>query len=277
MAIGEAGGAAAGYRLALPVRRVTEESPFAWLAAAWRDMRRAPGVSLAYGAAFAGLGFILTLGLWLVGLFYLILPIAAGFMFFGPLAAVGLYDISRRLERGVPVGFDVPIQAWRANVGRLAVLGLILMLFLLAWIRIATLLFALLFPGSPPSWEGLISSLLFTAEGLPLLLAGTAIGAVLAAIAFSISVVSLPVLLDRDVGTLSAVATSVAAVRANPRVMIGWAALIVLFTAAGLALFFVGLAVTLPLIGYASWHAYRDLVVADSTSQPAAAKPGEPG
>ena len=275
MAIEEAGGAATGRGLALPIRRVSEESPWAWLAAAWGDMRRAPGVSLVYGAAFAGLGFILMLGLWLVGLFYLILPMAAAFMFFGPLAAVGLYEISRRLERGESVGFDAPIEAWRANIGRLAVLGLILMLFLLAWIRIAMLLFALLFQGSPPSWEGLISSLLFTAEGLPLLLAGTAIGAMLAAIVFSISVVSLPLLLDRDVGTLTAMATSVAAVRANPRVMIGWAALIVLFTAAGLALFFVGLAVTLPLIGYASWHAYRDLVVAAPTRRPADA--GESG
>jgi uncharacterized membrane protein len=246
--------------LALPVRRVSEERVWAWLGAGWRDLRRTPGISLSYGLVFAAFGFLVTLGLWRAGLAYLVLPLAAGYMLLGPLAAVGLYEISRRLERAEPVRFGAMIRAWHDHFGRFATIGLVLMLFLLAWIRIATLLFALLFGAAPPSWEGMIESVLFTAEGLPLLAVGTVVGGVLAAIVFSISAISLPLLLDRDVGTLRAIATSVSAVRANVLVMIGWAALIVLFTAAGLALFYIGLAVTMPLIGYASWHAYRDLV-----------------
>lgn len=263
MAVGQADRSAGGPQaatLALPVRRVSEERVWAWLGAGWRDFRRAPLLSFGYGLIFAAIGFLLTLGLWLAGLAYLVLPAAAGFMLMGPLAAIGLYETSRRLERGEPVDLHSALAAWRTNAGRCAAMGLILMLFLLAWIRIAMLLFALLFGAAPPSWEGMIESILFTAEGLPLLAVGTVVGGALAAIVFSISVVSLPILLDRDVGTLRAIATSVAAVRANLLVMVGWAALIVLFTAAGLAVLYVGMAVTLPLIGYASWHAYRDLV-----------------
>jgi len=112
----------------------------------------------------------------------------------------------------------------------------------------------------PPSWDRLINVVFFTAQGAPFLLVGTALGAVLAVIVFTITAVSIPILLDRDVGVATAVATSVAAVAKNWRVMTGWAALIVIFTAAGLVTFYIGLAVMLPLIGYATWHAYRDLV-----------------
>jgi uncharacterized membrane protein len=139
-------------------------------------------------------------------------------------------------------------------------MGLVLMLFLLAWIRLAFLIFALFFGAQPPSWEHLIATLLFTTQGIPFLVVGIAVGGVLAAVVFAISVVAIPALLDREIGMLSAVVTSVAAVIENWRVMTGWGALIVLFTAAGLATFYVGLAVTLPLIGHASWHAYRGLV-----------------
>jgi uncharacterized membrane protein len=142
-------------------------------------------------------------------------------------------------------------------------MGLVLMLFLLAWIRIAFLIFALFFGAQPPSWDHLITTLFFTTDGIPFLIVGTAAGGVLAVVAFAISAVAMPLLLDRDVGVLRAMATSAAAVARNWRVLIGWAALIVLFTAAGLVTAYVGLAVTLPLIGHASWHAYRDLVGTD--------------
>jgi uncharacterized membrane protein len=246
--------------LVLPVRRVGVDEPWDWLSAGWRDFRRAPAVSLAYGAAFVAVSFLLTLGLWLAGLFYLVVPLAAGFMFVGPVAAVGLYEVSRRLERSQAVTLHAAVTAWRANPGPIATMGLVLMLFLLAWIRVAFLIFALFFGTQPPSWEHLITTLLFSTDGIPFLVVGTAAGGVLAAIVFAMTAVAIPALLDREIGMLSAVATSVAAVRENWRVMIGWGALIVLFAAAGLATFYVGLAVTLPIIGHASWHAYRGLV-----------------
>jgi uncharacterized membrane protein len=247
-------------RLVLPVRSVDVDRPWAWLSAGWNDLRRAPAVSLSYGASLVVASFLLTLGLWLVGLFYLVLPLAAGFMFLGPVTAVGLYEVSRRLGEGRPVTLRDANAAWRAHAGSIATMGLALMLFMLAWIWLAFLVFALFFGQAPPSWDRLISTLLFTTDGIPFLIVGTAIGGGLATIAFAMSAVALPLLLDRDVGVPVAVATSVAAVLKNWRVMIGWGALIVVFTAAGLLTFYVGLAVTLPLIGHASWHAYRDLV-----------------
>lgn len=246
--------------LVLPVQRVGVDEPWEWLTAGWRDFLGAPSVSLAYGAAFVAVSALLTLGLWLAGLFYLVLPLAAGFMFVGPVVAVGLYEVSRRLERGQTVTLHAALTAWRANPGPIATMGLVLMLFLLAWIRLAFLIFALFFGAQPPSWEYLITTLLFTTQGIPFLVVGIIVGGVLAAVVFAMSVVAIPALLDREIGLLSAIATSVAAVLENWRVMIGWGALIVLFTAAGLATFYVGLAVTLPLVGHASWHAYRSLV-----------------
>jgi uncharacterized membrane protein len=246
--------------LVLPVQRVGVDDPWEWLTAGWRDFLGAPSVSLTYGAAFVAVSALLTLGLWLAGLFYLVVPLAAGFMFVGPVVAVGLYEVSRRLERGQTVTLHAALTAWRANPGPIATMGLVLMLFLLAWIRLAFLIFALFFGAQPPSWEHLITTLLFTTQGIPFLVVGIAVGGVLAAVVFAMSVVAIPALLDREIGLLSAIATSVAAVLENWRVMIGWGALIVLFTVAGLATFYVGLAVTLPLIGHASWHAYRSLV-----------------
>jgi uncharacterized membrane protein len=222
------------------VRVVPVDRPWHWLGRGWRDLTEVPGICLAYGAILVGVSFILTLGLWLAGLPYLVLPLAAGFMFVAPILAVGLYEVSRRLEAGSAPTLVEAALAWRRNPLQIALAGLILMLFHLAWVRIATLLFA-------------GTSLMF-------FVVGTVIGGVLAAVVFAIAAVSIPMLLDRDVGVASAIATSVTAVALNWRPMALWAALIVLFTALGLATLFLGLAVALPLIGLASWHAYRDLV-----------------
>jgi uncharacterized membrane protein len=246
----------------LAVRTVGVERPWVWLQAGWRDLRRAPFVSVIYGAVFVGISILLTLGLWLFDQLYLLLPLAAGFMFLGPILAIGLYDVSRRLERDQVPTLKHALGAWREHAGSVATMGLILVLFQLAWIRIATLIFALFFGPEPPSGDRLINVLFFSPQGVPFLIVGTAIGSVLAAVVFTITAVAIPILLDRDVGVMTAVATSAAAVLKNWRVMIGWAALIVIFTAAGLVTYYIGLAVMLPLIGYATWHAYRDLVEA---------------
>jgi uncharacterized membrane protein len=254
--------AAAAAGPALPVRRIDVERPWRWLAAGWRDYLAAPQVSLAYGALFAAAGILLTAVLWSLDWLFLALPLAAGFLLVAPVLATGLYEVSRRLERGERPRLADAVTAWRARPGSLAVMGLVLMLFFLAWIRIAFLIFALFFGPQPASSAVLVDAIFFSVSGIPFLAVGTAVGAVLAALAFAISAVSIPLLLDRDVGALQAVATSIAAVAVNWRVMAGWAALIALFGAAGLGTFYIGLIVTLPLIGHATWHAYRDLVPA---------------
>lgn len=243
-----------------PVQRVDVEAPWRWLRLGWQDLVRARAVSLAFGVAIALASLLLINLLWRIDLLPYALPLAAGFMFVAPALAICFYDISRRLERGEPVRFGAVALAWMPNVSQIAGMGLVMMLFQLAWIRFATLLFALFFGLELANWDRFVQALFFSTEGLPFLIVGTLSGGALAVLAFALSVTAFPMLLDRDVGTATAIATSVRAAIVNWRVMTGWGALIVMFTAAGIATGCIGLIVTMPLIGHASWHAYRDLV-----------------
>jgi uncharacterized membrane protein len=243
------------------VRRVELDRPWAWLAAGWRDFQRALPVSVTYGVAFAVMGYAITLGLYLAGLVYLILPMVCGFLIIGPLLAVGLYEVSRRLETGEPVSLRAALLAWGRNGSQIGLMGIVPMLFLFAWIRLAALIFMLFFGLNPPSVEHLVGQTLFSADSLPFLIVGTLAGAVLAALAFALSAISIPLLLDREEAhVVTAITASFKAVLDNKATMAFWAVLIVVFVGAGLVTFYVGLIVTLPLIGHATWHAYRDLV-----------------
>lgn len=242
------------------VRRVPVDRPWTWLADGWNDLMAAWRVSLVFGAAFVAVSAALTLGLAVSGFFYLLLPLAAGFFFVAPVLAVGLYEVSRRRQLGQPTGWRDAAFAWQRNAGQLALMGLALMLLHLVWVRIATLLFALFFQYSSPTLERLVDDLLFSPISLPFLVTGTAIGAVLAVVAFAISAVAIPMLLDRDMNVIAAMVTSIVAVRANWPAMALWAALIVVFTSVGFATFYLGFVVAVPLIAHATWHAYKDLV-----------------
>lgn len=244
-----------------PVRRLELDRPWAWLAAGWEDIRRAPAVSLTYGALFTAISFLVTAGVFLVGLEYLLFPLAASFMLVGPLLAVGLYETSRRLESGAPVSLASALfVATRSPMG-LAFLGVALMALLLIWMRAATLLLALfLGPMVFPPLTEVIPTLLLTTQGVALLVVGTGCGAILAALVFAISVVSVPLLMERDIDVVSAVIVSLQAVARNPKPMLLWAWLIAILTAFGIATLYLGLIVTLPLVGHATWHAYRETV-----------------
>jgi uncharacterized membrane protein len=245
------------------VRIVGVDRPWLWLARGWEDMRRAARVSFAWSLGFVIVGAALIGGLAVFGVYEAILPLAAGFPLVAPILVVGLYAVSRSLERGDPVGFKTPLAAWKRNAGELGLIGLVLGFFMLAWLRIAMLAFAWFFGTAHFTAAEFLIQVVFSGANFAFLLLGTAIGAVLAAIVFAISAVSVPMLLDRDVGVFTAIATSVAAVRANPRPMLLWAVLIALFIGAGLLFALVGLVLTLPLIAHATWHAYRDLVARD--------------
>jgi len=253
-------GAISGSMQMPRVRTVEVDRPWAWLAAGWRDLTRVPGLSVAYGVVFSAVGYALAYWLYVAGAPYLILPFIAGFALVGPAAAVGLYDVSRRLDSGRPISITVSFRAILSRAETLSAMGLVLMLFFLAWMEIALLIFAFFFGSRPASAEGFFEQVFFAPESLPFLVTGTVAGAILAAVVFAISTVSLPLLLDRDVGVPTAVATSLRAVRRNLKALALWAMIIAVFISLGVATFFVGLVVTLPVIGYATWHAYRDLV-----------------
>lgn len=257
MAVTESG---AGHGLP-PIRQLELDRPWSWLAAGWQDLWEAPGVSLTYGAIFTIVSFAITAGVLLGGLEYLLLPLAAGFMLVGPMLAVGLYETSRRLETGLPVSLGAALFVATRSPMRLGFLGIALMAILLVWMRAATLLFAL-FLGTthlPPMAE-IVPTLLFTSNGLALLVVGTGCGAILAAAVFAISVISVPLLMERDVDFMTAILTSVLAVVRNPKPMLLWAWLVALLTACGLVTLFLGLIITFPLVGHATWHAYRETV-----------------
>jgi uncharacterized membrane protein len=243
------------------VEQVPFDAPWNWLAAGWRDMWAVPQVSLAYGCVFALLSVSLTLGLLLTGLPSLVLALAGGFLLIGPIAAVGLYEASRRLEAGRSVALGEVIRAGLHAPGQLGFFGAILAFLFFVWLQLAFLLF-MLFLGSrglPPPSE-FVPTLLFTPHGLGLLVAGTAVGSLLAATAFAISAISVPLLLTRRADAVTAIAASLAAVVLNPKPMALWAGLIAGFMALGIATLYVGLIIAFPLIGHATWHAYRDLV-----------------
>jgi uncharacterized membrane protein len=243
------------------IRKVELDRPWAWLAAGWRDLTHAPAVGLTYGLLFALVGWAVTFGLWWLGTIYLILPLTAGFLIMGPLLAVGLYEASRRHERGEKATLGDAMRAFRANPSQIAFMGVTLLLLFFAWIRLAVMIFYLFFGLTPPSPADFVGRVFFSAESLPFLVVGTAVGGMLAALAFGLSAISIPLLLDRPrAHVVTAITASFRAVFESPATMAFWAVLVVLFVGAGLVTFYVGLIVTLPLIGHASWHAYRDLV-----------------
>jgi len=249
-----------GGKTRIHVNHIGFDAPWAWLERGLKDFARAPATSLAYGSLWLSVSLILTAGLWAVGLGAWIMPLGGGFLILGPLLAVGLYDASRRLERGEPVSIEATAGAARKNFLQLAFMGFALAFLYLVWLRIAMLLYALFTDGEYYPFSDFVDHLLTTANGLALLSVGTVIGGVIAFTAFMISAVSIPMLLNESVDVATAVMTSVAAVRQNPGPMLLWAWLIAAFVGLAMLTGFWGLAFVFPLIGHASWHAYRALV-----------------
>ncbi|WP_119168411.1 DUF2189 domain-containing protein [Algihabitans albus] len=243
------------------IRKISVDRPWAWLAAGWQDLRAAPAVGLGYGAAFTLLGFLLLGASYQLGLFWqVLLPLAGGFLLVAPVLAVGLYETSRRIQAGEPTSMGLALSGWNRNLGQIGLIGMAGLVLWIAWMRLAFLIFMLFFAYEPPRPDNFLADVFLSDITIPFLLTGTAVGAVLAVIAFAISAVSVPMLMDRDINVMAAIVTSVEAVRQNFFPMMVWASLIVLFTAAGLLTFYFGLIITLPLIGHATWHAYKDLV-----------------
>lgn len=246
------------------VRRVSFDQAFGWFGAGARDLLAAPAASLCYGLLFVIAGYVLTAGLWRVHSIYLLLPLVSGFMLLGPALTLGFQAISRDLEQHTRPSFMGALLAWRVNTGPIFYTGLAFMFLFLVWFRLAQLIFALNFPDVIGlDVQGVTNAVLFTTGGWTFLVLFLALGAAIAVLVFAGGAVALPMLLDRKVGMSEAIATSFAAVMLNLRAMALWAVLLVLLTAVGMATFYVGLVITLPLAGHATWHAYRAVIRPD--------------
>lgn len=226
-----------------------------------RDFQAMPLLGLMFGGLYVAGGVLIVLSLTAFGMVYLAYPIAAGFSLIGPFVAIGLYEMSRRREAGQPVTLAAIWSAVRSR-SELGWMAFVTLFIFLVWMYQVRLLIALILGinASFSSIQQFITVVLTTSEGLLFLAVGNAIGAALSLILFSLTVVSFPLLLDRDVDFVTAMVTSVRAVVTSPVPMIGWAAVIVVVLMVSSVPYFLGLLVTLPVLGHATWHLYRRIV-----------------
>jgi uncharacterized membrane protein len=243
------------------VNRVELADVQPWFEKGARDLAAAPAASLGYGLLFAVIGLAIAGGLWSADALYLLLPMSCGFMLLGPALTVGFQAISRDLEQGNKPSLMRALNAWRSDAPAVLGFAAVLLFVFLVWMRLAQILYALVFPAQAgPTLDSLLTATFTTAGGLQFLVLFGLLGAGFAALVFTGGAFALQMMLDRKVGLVEAVMTSIAAVAANPAPMALFAALLTAMVFAGMAFFYVGLAVSLPLAGHAAWHAYRAVI-----------------
>lgn len=243
------------------VRRITVADIAEAFGQGLRDFQAAPLYGLAFGALYAAGGIAILLCLTALSMVYLAYPLAAGFALIGPFVAIGLYEVSRRLEAGEQ---PTPRSLWAAVTSRSEIgwMAFVTLFVFVVWMYQVRLLIALILgvSASFASIRDFITVVLTTNEGLLFLMIGNIEGAALSLILFSLTVVSFPLLLDRDVDFVTAMITSVRAVVTSPLPMIAWAAIIVVMLIVSALPYFLGLVVTLPVLGHTTWHLYRRIV-----------------
>lgn len=238
----------------LQVQTLGWGDPWRWLALGWRDVARAPGVALFYGLCFWAMALLIA---WVFRASpEYTLSMASGSLLIGPFLAMGLYDTSRRLEQGQRPELGSSLTCWDAHMGSMGMLLMVLLVLEMLWARASMVVFAVFFDTGMPSTASVVQTLL-QRENWEFLLIFTALGAVFAGLVFSSMAVALPMILDRDTDALTACITSMRVVGLNMGVMLCWGSIISALVAASLWLFGAGLLLVGPLLGCASWHAYR--------------------
>ena len=239
-------------------RNLAPAAALGWLRDGWRDLLVQPGLSLAYGLAVFAISLAIVWVLFAFRLDYILFPALAGFMVVGPLVAIGLYDKSRAIANGEPLSLKRMIFVKARSGAQVWFTGAILCLLMLVWMRAAVLIYALFFGLRPfPGLDHVTSMLFTTGDGWAMLLVGSVVGGVFAAFSFAISTFSIPMLLDEDVDAFTAMGTSISLVWNNLQVMIAWGGIVLALFLASVATGLVGLIITFPLLGHATWHAYK--------------------
>jgi len=245
------------------VRAITANDIVDALMSGLKDFKTAPHIGLVIGALFAVGGVLVILSASALGMSYLSYPLAAGFVLIGPFAAVGLYEVSRRIEKGEPLTWGAILSTMWAQKGReLSWMAFVVLFIQIMWMYQVRLLLAL-FLGfrSFASFGEFISEVVGTPEGLMFLAVGHVVGAILSLILFSLTVIAFPLLLEQDRDFITAMITSVRAVAMSPIPMIGWAFTVTIVLIASMVPAFLGLVITLPILGHTTWHLYRKCVV----------------
>ncbi len=242
---------------AIGLHALNLRDPLRWLALGWRDFLQAPGIGLFYGASFMAMGWALmivfehappyTLGL------------SGGFLLVGPFVALGLYRVSQRLEAGEVPQWADSVMAWDTRTSQLAIFGFVLLILEMLWARTTLVVFAVSFDGMP-DFKGSLMALL-APDNLAFIISWGAVGFVFASLIYAVSVVSIPMILDRETDSITAGLTSIRLVLTQTLVMAWWALLIAVLVGLAMLPWFAGLLVVGPVVGHASWHAYRAAVM----------------
>lgn len=228
------------------------------------DFLAAPRYGLFFGAIYAGGGLLILFSLIALRLPFLAFPMAAGFALIAPFVAGGLYEVSRRLERGLPLSFSAVLTSVRNQASRdLGWMALVTTFAFYIWIDMAGIIYLMFFGLSLKEPLAFVAEVFGTAHGWTFLLLGCGVGAVVALIVFSITAISFPLLHDRDLDFVTAMVTSVKTVFRNPIVMGLWCLSIVVLTGLAFLPAFLGLLVAMPILGHTTWHVYRRAVALD--------------
>lgn len=247
----------AGQSLIPPIRHVSPGAPLRWVGRGFDDLKACPIPSLFYGFCFAAMGLFLTFVF--EHAYQYTSALVTGFLLLGPFLAMGLYEISRRHERGEPCRLAPTLAVWKRNAGNIGIFAVVLGVIFLVWARASLVIFALFYTDEMPNLSGFLTQVL-SLENLEFLAVYFGIGLVFALVVFAVSVVSIPLMLDRNQDAVSSMLASVATLVQNPMAMLVWAFLITTLALVGFLSFHLGLVALMPIIGHATWHAYRDVV-----------------